>query len=169
MYPAGSYLSSRKVLTAPAAPPPLKWRSDIYPCFLSGSVQLFDFTLLFFITLLISSLWPGHWWGIFQLCCCSLFSATVHTLVLSLKLSDQVRGGTAPARGRGTAQYALRDWTEWLTFLRHPPWLWLVVMIQEWWILANQITATGWSHRQLTCIWFYCHLIMKILANMTKK
>ena len=36
----------------------------------------------------------------------------------------------------------------WLTLLRHSSWLWLVLLIQERWILANQITATGWSHRQ---------------------
>ena len=41
------------------------------------------------------------------------------------------------------------------------------------WILAHQITATGWSHRQwtfkqLTCILFYCQVIMTILANITK-
>ena len=41
-------------------------RSDIYPCLLSGSVQVFLFTLLFFINL-ISSLWRGQWWGIFLL------------------------------------------------------------------------------------------------------
>ena len=58
---------------------------------------------------------------------------------------------------------------EWLTLPRHAPWLWLVVLIQERWILANQITATGWSHRQLTCIWFYCQIIMTILTNITKK
>ena len=34
----------------------------------------------------------------------------------------------------------------WLIPLRHSPWLWLDV---EWWILANQITATRWSHRRL--------------------
>ena len=56
-------------------PPPLKWRSDICPCFLSGSVQFFVFTLLFFFSLLISSLRCGQWWGIFQLCCCCLFAA----------------------------------------------------------------------------------------------
>ena len=120
----------------------LKWRSDIYACFLSGSVQFFVFTLLFFVSCLISS----------------------------------------SRRGRGTAHYALREGgglpagyaQEWLTLLRHSPWLWLVLLSVEWWILANQITATGWSHRQLiftqlTCILFYCQIIMTILANITKK
>ena len=37
------------------------------------------------------------------------------------------------------------------------------------WILANQITATGRSHRQLTCILFYSQIIMTVLANITKR
>ena len=57
----------------------------------------------------------------------------------------------------------------WLTPLRHSPWLWLVVLIWERWILANQITATGWSHRQLNCLLFYCQIVMTILANIAKK
>ena len=49
---------------------------------------------------------------------------------------------------------------EWLTLVRHSAWLWLVVLIREQWILVNQITATGWTHRhwifpQLTCFLFY--------------
>ena len=48
-------------------------------------------------------------------------------------------------------------------------WLWLVVLILERWILANEITATGRSQRQLTCILFCCLIIMTTLANMTKK
>ena len=63
---------------------------------------------------------------------------------------------------------------EWLTLLRHSPWLWLVVFYREQRILANQITTTGWSHRQwiitqLTCISFYFQIIMTILASITKK
>ena len=64
-------------LQIPQLPPPLKWHSDIYPCFLSGSVQFFVFTLLFFVSLLISSLWRGQWWGIFLLCFCRPFSVSV--------------------------------------------------------------------------------------------
>ena len=50
----------------------------------------------------------------------------------------------------------------------------MVVLILERWILANQITATGSTHRQrmftqLTCILFYCQIIMTILANLTQK
>ena len=63
---------------------------------------------------------------------------------------------------------------EWVTLLRHSPWLWLVVLSREWWILADQIRATGWTHRhwiftELTWIVFYCQIIMTILANITKK
>ena len=81
------------------------WNDDICPSFLSGSVQFFLFTLLLLISLLISSLSCGQWWGIFQLCCCCLLSAIVYSL--SLKVSDQVRADTAPVWGRGTAQYTL--------------------------------------------------------------
>ena len=43
----------------------------------------------------------------------------------------------------------------------------------EQWMLANQIRATGWSHRQcvfiqLNCILLYCQIMMTILANITK-
>ena len=54
------------------------------------------------------SLWHGQWWGILRLCCCCcLFSAIVHSLSWSLSGSDQVRAGTVPVWGRGTAQYVL--------------------------------------------------------------
>ena len=71
-------------------------------------------------------------------------------------------------RGSDTAQCTLHEGggppaayaREWLTLLRHSPWLWLAALTRELWILANQITLTGWSHRQwiftqLTCILFY--------------
>ena len=88
-------LESLKILQLP---PPLKWCSNIYPSFVSGSVQFFVFALIFFVSLLISSLWRGQWWGIFQLCCCCLFPAIVY----SWNLSDQVRalrgGGALPSK-----------------------------------------------------------------------
>ena len=156
-------------LQIPQLPLPLKWQSKNYPCFLSGTVQFFVFTLLFFISPLISSHWHGHWWGFFQLCCCCLFSTIVYSL--SLNVSDQGRAGTVPVRTRGTAQYVLHEGGgltavyagEWLTFLRHSPWLWLVVLSREWWILASEIRATGWTHRQwiftqLTYILFTCQI-----------
>ena len=141
------------------------------PCFLSGSVQFFMFALLFLVSLIISSLWRGQWWGIFQLCCCCLFSTIAYSLCLNV--SDQVRAGTAPARGRGIAQYALREggglpaaylW-EWLTLLRHSPWLWLVLLSRGQWILANQIRV----FTQLTCILFHCQIVMTILSYIAKK
>ena len=64
----GPYLSSTlyiklyvtlEALQVLQLPPPLKWRSITYPCFLSGSVQFFLFKLLFFASLTISSLWHG--------------------------------------------------------------------------------------------------------------
>ena len=38
-----------------------------------------------------------------------LLSVLLHVHSLSLKVSDQVRAGTAPVQGRGTAQYTLRE------------------------------------------------------------
>ena len=73
----------------------LKWRSIIYPCFLSGLVQFFAFTLPFFISLLISSLWHGQWWGIFYI-----------VSSFGMKVSDQVREGhcrVCTVWGRGAA------------------------------------------------------------------
>ena len=63
---------------------------------------------------------------------------------------------------------------EWSTLLRHSPWLWLVVISRERWILANQIRATGWSQRQWICtqlisILFYCQIRMTVSANITKR
>ena len=68
------------------------------------------------------------------------------------------------------AEYA---W-EWLTLFRLSPWLWLVVLSQEWSILANQITATRWTHRQwiftqLTCILFYCQNYKDNFSKYNKK
>ena len=85
------------------------------------------------------------------------FSVTWATEGLSWKVSDQVRADAAPVWGRGYQQE--NDWH----FSDTP-------LCSDWlWILADQITATGRSHRQLTCIWFYCHMIMTVLANLTKQ
>ena len=146
-------------LEIPLLPPPLKRCSNIYPCFVSGSVQFFLLTPLFFISLLISSLWHGQWWGILQLYCSTRWEQALRLY----------RWGALASRccmREGGCQLRAR---EWLTPLRHSPWLWLVVLILERWILTNQITATGWSHRQLTCMLFYCQIIMPIWANITKK
>ena len=77
---------------------------------------------------------------------------------LELKASDQVWAGTVPTVHEGGGLPAVYA-QEWLTLLRHSPWLCFVVLIQKRWILASEITATGWTHRQrifkqLTCILF---------------
>ena len=99
----GPYLSSREAdnsasllsLQILQLPPPLKWHSNIYPCFLADYVQYFVFTLNFFVSLLMSSLWLWRWWGILWFCCCCLFFAIVYSL--DMKVSGQVRVGTVPA------------------------------------------------------------------------
>ena len=86
-------------------PPPLKWCSNIYPCFLSGSVQFLVFTLLLFVSLLISSFWHGQWWGIFfvsvVVCSPPLFTVWVWTYL--------TRYEKAPVQWRGTAHYTLYE------------------------------------------------------------
>ena len=148
-------------LQIPQLPPPLKW------CFLSGSVQFFLYTLLFFVSLLISYLWRGQHWGIFQYCCGGFFSTIVCSWSLSLNMSVQVRAGTA-CQGEGHCRVAVRegscqqrlhesDWHFSDTPLGSD---WLYWSLERW-PLANQIRATGRTHRQwiitpLTCILFYC-------------
>ena len=143
----GPYLSSRKLansvlLLSPLQilqlPPPLEWCSDMYPCFLSGSGQFFLFPLLFFVSPLISSPWRGKWWSIFRLYCC-LLEAIVHSLGLSLNHIFPGMHGYCTWRGAGHCTARAQ---EWLTLLRHSPWLWL-----ERWIQANQTGAIGWSYR----------------------
>ena len=73
------------VLTNPAAPSTLKMMLSF----------ILVFTPLFFVSLLVSSLWRGQWWGIFQLCCCCLFFAIVCSLGWSLNVSHPVSAGTA--------------------------------------------------------------------------
>ena len=150
----GPYLSSRKAANSASLLSPYKSCSSLH---LWNDISIsivvlslawsnfFLFTLHFFISLLISSPWRGQWWGIFS--ALLLLSALCHCLHFG---SDQVRADAAPVRGRGTAQYALREGgglptayaRKWLTILRHYHWLWLVVFYRERWILANQITAS---------------------------
>ena len=52
----GPYLSSRKAANSVSLLWPYKSSSSLHLCFLSGSVQFFVFMLLFFVSLLISSL-----------------------------------------------------------------------------------------------------------------
>ena len=127
--------------------------------------------LLFFISLLISSLSHGQWWGIFLCCCCFLFSID---LSLILNISDQVRAASVPARERGTAHNMLREGEGLIIDASQTLPLALIDCVDSGAVdSSNQITATGWSHRQwiftqLICIWFYYQIIMTILGNMTK-
>ena len=80
----------------------------------------------------------GHFSALF------LLSVLCHYLQFGFELSDQVRAGTVPVWGRGTVEYVLcrggglpAAWKRMMTLLRHCPWLWLVVLIHERWILAS--------------------------------
>ena len=119
----------------------------------------------------------GHFSALF------LLSVLCHYLQFGFELSDQVRAGTVPVWGRGTVEYVLcrggglpAAWKRMMTLLRHCPWLWLVVLIHERWILASDWMSSGghwvepqWVYSQLTCTAFYCQIIMTILANITNK
>ena len=118
-----------------------------YPCFLSGSVQFFLLTLLFFVNPLISSLWREQWWAILRFCCCCLFSAVLYSL--GLKVSDQVRADTAP-------------YSPWLYWARSGGYL--QIKLQP----LGGATDSGY-YTQLTCILFYCQIMMTVFANITKK
>ena len=123
------YLSSRKVLTNPTAPSTSEMTlqySSLFSLWF-GPILHFYTDFLRQSSYFFSLKWvnAGH------------FSALLlfhHCLQLSLKISDQVRAGTAPAPGRGTAQYTLCQggglqavyaW-EWYfsnTSLRSDPWV----------------------------------------------
>ena len=180
----GPYLSSRKAANSASLLSPYKSCSSLHlwndaliviPVFSLALSSSFFFAFL--VSHFICSLWRGQWWGIFLLCCCCLFSTIVYSL--SLNVSDQVGAGTV--RGRGTAQYTLREgggpppvcmrMTDTSQTLPLAP---IGCVDPERWILVNQIIATGWSHRQwiftqLICILFYCQIIMTILADITEK
>ena len=100
-------------------------------------------------TVWLESIWPGKR----RHCACAGIGTAKYTL---------------HERGGPTAAFA----PEWLTFFRHSPWLWLVVLCREQWVLANQITTTGWIRQwtftQLICFLFYCQIIMTIWANIPK-
>ena len=150
--------------------------SRIYPCFLSGSVQFFLFTLLFFVSLLIffSLMWAvvGHFSAL------SLLSVLHHCLQFGLEHIWPGKSRHCSCSGEGHCPVGTEGGTayarEWLTLRKHSPWLWFVVLARERWNFANQMTATGWSHRQwifpqLTCIVFYCQIIVTIVANTRKE
>ena len=143
------------VLKNPTAPSTSEMSSAIYLCFLSGSAQFFLFTLLFFVSLLISYLWRAQWWGIFQLSC------------LQFELEHTWPGESKDCtctRGRGTA---CSIGTRMIDSSQTRP-LALIGCVDPGAGRFLQITK-GWSHRQLTCILHYCQIKMTILANVTKK
>ena len=149
---SGPYLSSNKAANFAMLLSPYKPCSSLHlwndtPIFILViplAVQFFLFTLLFLISVF---LWCGYWWGIYQLCCCCLFSASVYRLALNV--SDQLRADTASVWGRGT--YTLREGgelpaayaREWLTPLRHSSWLWLVVFIRSGGFLQIKLGPLG--------------------------
>ena len=63
--------------------------------------------------------------------------------------------------------------TEWLTLLRHAPWLWLVLLIRSCGFLQIKLgplggaTDSGFLH-SWPVNYFYCQIIMTILANTTE-
>ena len=108
--------------------------SDIYPSFLSGSIQFFVFTLLFLVSLLISSLWRGHFSALL------LLSVLRHCLQFGLERIWPGESRHCSCAGEGLpAEYARK----WLTLLRHAPWLWLVVLRQEQWIHPTKLGPLG--------------------------
>ena len=113
----------------------------------------------FFVISLISSLWYRQWWGIFH--CCCLFSAIVY--ILGLNLSDQVRAGTV--RGRGTAQYVLREGCQ------HYAWEWHFLdtpLGSDWLCWAG---SSGFMQIELGPLvdsidsGFFCHLCPILLLD----
>ena len=103
------------------------------------------FLLCFSSSVLLFLLFDRWWWSLFLFCCCCC-SPPLFTV--------RVCAAPLPAH----------DWH----FSDTPPLALIGCVAPERWIPANQITATGWSHRQLTCVWFYCQIIMRILVNITK-
>ena len=112
-----------------------------------------------------------QWWGILKLGCClfSLFTVAQKYLTRWEQALHMHGGGALPSALCEGEELPVACGQEWLTLLRHSSWLWLVVLSQERRILADQVRATGWSHRQLTYILFNCQIIMTILANTTTK
>ena len=91
-------LRSSSVLTVPAA-------SSTSEMAL-GYLSQFSFWLGPIVSFYTASLWRGQWWSIFRFC---WYSAIVYSLGLSLTLSDQVRAGTAPVRGKGAVCTRMSD------------------------------------------------------------
>ena len=150
------------------------WYSSLFSFWL-GPIHCF--TLLFFVILHISSLWRRQWWGIFLLSC---LSAIVYSLSLSLNLwpgksrhcACAVEGHcqVRTVRWRGAASSVC---TRVIDTSQHSPWLWLVVLICEQWILASILTGCVMSNRQMnsdkSCYVVFCCLIQKQNLHTSKR
>ena len=123
-------LRRSRVLTNHRAPPPLKWGSDMHPCFLSGSsnsvcLHCFSSSVFFFLLFEV-----GHFLALL------LSSLLCHRLQLGLELEhlwppgkSHLCGGGALPRMRCCHMVS----REWLCLLRHFPRLWLVVLTHRQW------------------------------------
>ena len=160
---------------------PYKSRSSLH-FWNDASILILVFNLARFLYCLFSSVFifllfdvgsDGAFFGC--CCCCCLFSAIVHS---GHEISDQVRAGTAPVWGRGTAEYAHEEGglpaacaQEWLKLLRHSPWLWLYLAGSCQFFKLQPLggaTDSGLLHSWPVS---YCTLmiIMTVLANITIK
>ena len=174
----GPYLSSRKVAKSASLFSPYKscsslhlWNDasifiykylSIYLVFSparSTSLFLHCFSSSVFFIFLFVCFWRRHSSAL-------LLSVLHHCLQFGLELE---RIWPGKSRCCAWVREGSCQQREWLTFLRPAPWLWLAMLIWEQYILASQIRATEWIHKQLTCNLFYCQITMTILANITKK
>ena len=154
IYRRGPYLSCKRgqlclapeSLQIPPLPPPLK---GCWFCLWLGPILCFYTAFLCQSSYFFSLAWAmvGHFSALL------LFSVLLHCWQFEFELEFiwpvWNRYCACAREGHwGCQQHA----QEWLTLIRHFPRLWLVVLIQEQWILAHQIMS---------------QLIMPILANVT--
>ena len=127
-------LPALESLQIPHLPPPLKSASsDIYPSFLSGFFNFFCLTWAM-VTQFSTLLTPHH---------CLQFGLDLESI-----WPDKGRCCACRAEGhwpvlleRGGCQK--RTQVEWLTLLRHAPWLWLVVLIPSGGFLQIKLQPLG--------------------------
>ena len=136
------YLSSRKVLTNPAAPS----TSEMMLRYLSllsrwlGPVLCVYTAFLHQSSCFLSLTWTmvgAFFSSVVVVCSPPLFTVWAWTYLTRWEQQLHL------CQGRGAASSICRR----VTLLRHSPWLWLVVLTRKRWNFANQIRATGWSHR----------------------
>ena len=147
----GPYLSSRKAAKSAALLSHCKSRSSLHlrndsPMFILvfSLARSNSFFLLCFSSSVFSSLWCGQWRGV---CPPLLLSGLCHCIQFGLECTWP--GKSRHCVGEGLpAAYA----QAWLSLLRHSPWLWLVELIREQWILRIKLqplggpTASGFLH-----------------------